>query len=105
MPEPTIKNWRNFPPAGGWSIIYTLTGQSFAFTGSPAKIVEKIRKVQVANEIYDGDGAIWDYVNTIWCQRDPKRCLSKAVAQRSSSTTVRRIGTRSCGTCGGGRVR
>lgn len=110
MPEPAIKNWRNFPPAGGWSITYTLTGQSFSFTGSPKKIVEQIRKVQVANQIYDSDHAIWDFVNGIWCDRDPKRCIrsmampSGAPRRAHSSTVGHRTG--SCGGgCGGGKVR
>lgn len=107
MPEPAIKNWRNFPPAGGWSVTYTLAGQSFAFTGSPAKIVEKIRKVQVANDAYVDDIAIWSYLNDVWCARDPQRCIrsmSSAAPRRAKASTVGRRSS-GCGGCGGGRVR
>jgi hypothetical protein len=107
MPEPAIKNWRNFPPSGGWGVTYTLSGQSFSFTGAPAKIVEQIRKVQVSNGVYESDDAIWDYVNAVWCSRDTTRCIRSMAFPTESMKVTRTARRRSggCGSCGGGRVR
>lgn len=111
--EPAIKNWRNFPPPGGWSVDYTEEGQSFNFTGSPAKIVDQIRKVQQANSTYESDAAIWLYLNTIWCERAPDKCIRSMLTLRKTTkgvtvSTSGRVARRgSCGgtPCGGGRTR
>lgn len=107
MPEPAIKNWRNFPPAGGWSLTYTLQGQSWTFTGSPKKIVEQIKNKQVVNGVYVSDTDIWNYANGVWCQRDPQRCQRELnrtpVYAPVRLASVKRSG--GCRSCGGGRVR
>lgn len=112
--EPAIKNWRNFPPPGGWGIDYKLEGQVFHFSGSPKKIVDQVRKVQQANGIYESDDLIWRMLNAIWCERAPEKCIRSMLAQRSAAKSTlfkskapakaRRSGG-GCGGCGGGRMR
>lgn len=110
--EPAIKNWRNFPPPGGWALQYELEGQKFSFSGAPKKIVDQIRRVQEANGIYRDDTSIWNYTNSIWCERAPKLCIrsmlngsSRAAATGGPKAQRGSTSGRSCGGCGGGRTR
>lgn len=114
--EPAIKNWRNFPPIGGWALDYFEDGQKFNFSGQPKKILQQIRKVQEANGTFQSEDAIWLYMNRIWCSRDPAKCIhsmltlraAAPVRSRGTSGPVSR-GTGGCGKrgggCGGGTVR
>jgi hypothetical protein len=51
--------------------------QKFDFVGGPYSIVKQIAVIQKRNDLYESDEVIWDYCNSIWCKRDPKRCLSE----------------------------
>ena len=64
------------PPMGGWSITVNIKGQEFTYSGSPKRVVQQISQIQIKNDIYAGDDAIWEYCNKIWCERDPKRCIN-----------------------------
>lgn len=70
------------PPLGGWALSYTIKDQTFKFVGSPGRIVQGIASIQIKNDIYEGQEAIWEYCNEIWCARDPKRCM------RSDSSVI-----------------
>jgi hypothetical protein len=66
--------------------------QDFLFEGSPNRIVQEIGSIQKKNDVYEGDAKIWEYCNEIWCERDPKRCISAghpslAVGMRSKVLT------------------
>lgn len=92
--RPAIKNWENMPPAGGWHINYTEQGQVFDLNGSPTHIVDRIRKIQKNNSTFVSDAAIWNYVNSVWCERDPKRCVKKLINQSSPlGGAPRRLGS------------
>lgn len=104
--EPAIKNWRNFPPIGGWSLEYEEQGQKFNFSGQPKKILDQIRKVQEANGTYESDGKIWLFMNSIWCERDPKKCIrSMLTLQPAAAKAVGQSSGRRCRGCGGGSIR
>ncbi len=73
---------------GGWSVEYRIGEQSWTLTGRPITIVSQIGKIQERNDIYEGDGAIWDWCNKVWCERDPKRCLDKGVEKMKTQSPV-----------------
>lgn len=102
--KPAIKNAENMPPAGGWHITYNEQGQTFDLKDSPQNIVDRIRKIQKNNGTFISDAAIWNYVNNIWCERDPKRCIKKLLNQSAPLGSPRRLGVTAssgggCSTC------
>ena len=99
--KPLIRNWQSFPPSGGWSVEYTLEGQSFTYTGSPSRIVSQIRRLLEGNGLYNGDAEIWTYCNKIWCERSPDRCIRVSPKSSVGRTVAGRSGGRGrgCGSC------
>lgn len=66
-----------------------LLGQEFVFTGGPRAIVKQIASLQKKNGVYESDEPIWDYCNSIWCKRDPKRCMSEEVMTQQNVRQTR----------------
>lgn len=64
-------------------------GQKFAFVGGPKSIVRQIASIQKKNGVYDSDEVIWDYCNSIWCKRDPGRCLSETAMNEHNSNSTK----------------
>jgi len=75
---PAIRNYQSQPPNGGWGIDFELGGQHWWVKASPYKMVEKIAGIQKANGKFDGYAPIWDMLNQIWTNNDPKRALPYA---------------------------
>ncbi len=77
--EPTLQNWRHYPPPGGWSVVYQPHDrpQSAPFQAqgnSPQDVLDHIRRWRANNGLPMQDAAVFDYCNTIWCMRAPERC-------------------------------
>lgn len=85
MLGPRIKAHQIMPPLGGWRLKYELKGQEFTFSGSPTRIVQGIASLQIKNNVYKGQEPIWEYCNKIWCERDPKRCMTE---EQAAAVTV-----------------
>lgn len=90
MPRtPSIRNWRNAPPNGGWSLVYhppehpeiTIDAQGHSYT----KVLEVIRNWRVNNELPPDDNAVFQWANAQWCERDPKRCVESLPPQPEST--------------------
>lgn len=73
--RPAIRGYEISPPTGGWRIHIGVLGQSFTFNGNSTSVVKQIADIQKKNNVYEGEGVIWEYCNRQWCERDPKRCL------------------------------
>lgn len=73
--EPRLKNWRNYPPPGGWGVTMSMGGQTLSVQAqTPDQVVNKIAIHQKRNAAFKGMQPIWDYCNSIWCKRSPDRC-------------------------------
>jgi len=83
--EPRVKNWKSFPPRGGWQVTWAEKGQNFPVSAlNPDSIVNQIAIIQKRNGTFKGRQPIWDWCNNIWCRRDPARCgAAHAVMQES----------------------
>lgn len=80
--QPLLKNWKNFPPNGGWGMQISVKGQNFQVGGlMPSEVVEKIAKLYRVNGLFKGIGPIWDMCNSVWCKRDPARCGTAGAEQ------------------------
>ena len=77
--EPTLQNWRHYPPPGGWSVVYQphdrpQSAPLQAQGNSPQEVLDHIRRWRANNGLPTLDAAVFDYCNTIWCLRAPDRC-------------------------------
>lgn len=98
MTIPAISNYEIRPPAGGWGITYVYKGQKFHLTGGWRTVAQKIAGLLKRNgEVVDMD-EIFAYCNSVWCERDPQRCMNPAQRSQAMKTTKG-----SCGRCGGRR--
>lgn len=98
MTIPAIRNYETRPPVGGWGVEYIYRGQKFDMTGGWRTVAQKIERLHKRNSDPITMDAIFDYLNPIWCSRDPGRCMPPA--QRTAE--MKRTGT-TCGRCGGRR--
>lgn len=80
MHEPAIKNWKQQPPAGGWSFEWTSpTGRKFMLdSSSPRRIVEKLMDIQRLNKWFISETHVWAECNDVWRKKDPHRAISKS---------------------------
>lgn len=95
---PSIKNYQNQPPTGGWNVIYEFRGQEFPFTGHWRQIATKVKRLHAKNGSRISTEEVFKQLNAIWCARDPGRCMTPAqaaVAQKATGAA--------CRTCGGRR--
>lgn len=100
MTIPSIRNYETRPPAGGWGVEYTFQGQKFPCTGNWKDVSQKIARIQQRNNAFISMDAIFDYLNPIWCGRDPKRCMTPA----QTTAEIKRTGS-GCSRCGQRRRR
>lgn len=96
MTIPSIRNYETRPPSGGWGIEYTFRGQKFPCTGGWREVTRKIAGIQKRNDAFISMDDVFEYCNTVWCAKDPKRCMTPAQA----SQEIKRTGA-GCSRCGG----
>lgn len=71
-----IKHHNLRPIPGGWGLDYFINGEKFEIRGpTPQRIVDAIAQIQNTNGVFEGYHKIWNYCNTIWCERAPERAL------------------------------
>lgn len=98
MTIPTIKNYQQQPPTGGWAVDYTFRGQNFYFTGNWRQVADQVRRLHAKNGSRIGTNEIFKELNALWCAKDPARCMTPAQAAAAQKSTGA-----SCTTCGGRR--
>ena len=87
--EPRLKNWKNYPPPGGWGMTISVKGQTFLVAGhNPDDVVNKIAARQRQNGVFKGMQPIWDMANTHWCKKAPERCGGVEAMEAAQSNYI-----------------
>ena len=79
MLEPSIRNWRNSPPNGGWDILYVPperpdTRGIYAPGHNPQAVLDRITAWRTNNGLPAATAEVFSHCNAEWCRRDPGRC-------------------------------
>lgn len=98
MTIPQIKNYQQAPPRGGWAVNYTFKGQEFPLGGNWRQVLARLKNLHAKNGESITTPEAMKILNTIWCARDPGRCMSPAQASQAQ----KQAGA-TCTTCGGRR--
>lgn len=94
--DPSIRNWRNSPPQGGWAIKYVPperpdTHPIEAQGHNPATVISQIVNWRVNNGLPADEAQVFSVANAEWCRRDPGRCLQAPPPPDPPAGTARRV--------------